>query len=344
LDNLHVKNNDDNTNKSLKLLLTSKKRKNALDDNKAANTLSSINKKKSKLLHDESFYKKLLLDSGIDIENEVEEEIEEEDLDDRIKLEEKLLANCEIVDLSSIIENDDGIEKIRDDGVIRINNVLSSNTCKQLLDVITNELKESIHAIESGEVDVFERFSSLLSNQNRFDLKLPMNNVIFNAIKELVNPNKDLGRTIKALVGKDSELFELASFYSKSKSSNQCIHSDTIHTKKSILFTITIALQDIDVDMGPTLFFPRTHKKLYHNKFYHEGSESRNKIVSERYHCYYYSLLYLSIIIIINIIIKDLKFFLLYQLVIVLYMIVEYYMLVQLIKVIKIECYFIYHS
>ena len=133
-----------------------------------------------------------------------------------------------------------------------------------------------------GKVDVFERFSNLLSNNNRYDFKLPIDNdIIQNAIKEMVAKDSNLGKLLLKLVGKDSELFEVASFYTYPGSLNQCIHSDTIFTKKPVLYTITVALQEISSDMGPTLFLPRTHKKLYHNLFYHGGLESKNKLITE---------------------------------------------------------------
>jgi hypothetical protein len=287
-------------------LISSKSSKRSSSSSSSSGSSSSSSS--SRLQYSDDYYRKLLKDSGFnldDITNNVNDnnlddvdDDDNEDLDERARIEAKLINDSNEIHSLTCDNNDNSI-KLYDDGVIRIDNVLSSNTTKELLSFITKELEIAIKDVETGiiiliatntilniniigKVDVFERFSNLLSNRNRYDFKLPIDNdIIQNAIKEMVSKDSNLGKLLLKLVGKDSELFEVASFYTFPGSLNQVIHSDTIFTKKPVLFTITVALQDISLEMGPTLFLTRTHKKLYHNRFYHGGLESKNKLITE---------------------------------------------------------------
>ena len=47
----------------------------------------------------------------------------------------------------------------------------------------------------------------------------------------------------------------------------QPIHPDNAWTKQPVLYTAFIALQDINEEMGPTLFLPKTQTKEAHKQF-----------------------------------------------------------------------------
>ena len=137
-------NSNTNTNntkkKRLKSLLTSRNR--------------DTNTNTNRLQHDDDYYKKLLQDSGINIDditttNDIDnDDDDDDDLEERGKVEANLLKNTDIISLNS--NNDDSSIIINDNGVIRIDKILSLDTCNKLLEIITKELETSIHDVQSG--------------------------------------------------------------------------------------------------------------------------------------------------------------------------------------------------
>ena len=72
---------------------------------------------------------------------------------------------------------------------------------------------------------------------------------------------------LEPLVGLDATLHEISSLVADPGAPRQCIHADTIvlpcpqypSASMEPLYTCFIALQDVDDDMGHTLFLPQTH-------------------------------------------------------------------------------------
>ena len=72
---------------------------------------------------------------------------------------------------------------------------------------------------------------------------------------------------LEPLVGLDATLHEISSLVADPGAPRQCIHADTIvlpcpqypSVSMEPLYTCFIALQDVDDDMGHTLFLPQTH-------------------------------------------------------------------------------------
>ena len=55
------------------------------------------------------------------------------------------------------------------------------------------------------------------------------------------------------------ELFELGALVSDPTAPRQPLHPDTPWGKRLSVVTVVVALCDVDLAMGPTLFLPRTH-------------------------------------------------------------------------------------
>ena len=73
-------------------------------------------------------------------------------------------------------------------------------------------------------------------------------------MKALLCHGSKLGETLHDLVGRNACIVELAAFITTEDARRQIIHSDTFWSETSSAFTCTVALQDIDEEMGPTVF------------------------------------------------------------------------------------------
>ena len=179
----------------------------------------------------------------------------------------------------------DLVASMEDDGVIRINEVLSPEIVEEVGGVVNAELKKSIADVEDGKVDVYDRFSQLLSSENRWDLKIPVDDpIIKKALKAMLSKDKPLGKLLEGLVTKNGELFEMAAFYTAPGSNRQAMHADTLWSKAPAVYTCTIALQDITLEMGPTCLIPGSHVKAMHKKF--DGEKTKFSFLSSQPHVY----------------------------------------------------------
>ena len=155
------------------------------------------------------------------------------------------------------LKPDDYVSRLRDTGVVRVNSVIQSDVVNQLVSFIQEELADSIHAVTANEVQPLDRFSNMLSSNNRWDLKLPLDNpIILNALRKSFSRQASVSKILTSLVTERGELFELAAFCTSSGAARQVVHADTLWSKHPALYTCAIALQDVTEDMGPTLFLP----------------------------------------------------------------------------------------
>lgn len=158
--------------------------------------------------------------------------------------------SCDVQELADVI---------RLDGVVRVNEVIQENQFSKLTECIGKELKESIQAVKDGRIEPLHRFSNMLSSNNRWDLKLPLDEpIIMEAMRTMFRSDSHLNKLLMSLVTEDGELFELAAFCTSSGAGRQVVHADTLWSKQPAVYTCTVALQDIDEEMGPTLFIPGT--------------------------------------------------------------------------------------
>lgn len=200
-------------------------------------------------------------DSSQQIDTQKIVQSEEEELAVIAVTEEKLLhsatrselvapESCDIHELADVI---------RLDGVVRVNKVIQEGKFSELTECISKELQNSIQAVKDGKVKPLHRFSNMLSSNNRWDLKLPLDEpIIMENLRLMFRSDSRLSKLLMSLVTENGELFELAAFCTSSGAGRQVVHADTLWSKQPALYTCTVALQDINVDMGPTLFIPGT--------------------------------------------------------------------------------------
>jgi ectoine hydroxylase-related dioxygenase (phytanoyl-CoA dioxygenase family) len=164
-------------------------------------------------------------------------------------------------------------------GVTRLNNVMSSVTAAKLRAVVLGELeKAKSEAEQTEESSESNRFSKVLSSDNRWDFRLEMCPEVENALHSLLAPGSAVGDLLAQLVLPDGKLLELGAFVTVNGAARQDVHSDTIWSDTPAIYTCLLALQDISPDMGPTIFFPKTQKK---EPVYNAASKNRETAEAE---------------------------------------------------------------
>jgi ectoine hydroxylase-related dioxygenase (phytanoyl-CoA dioxygenase family) len=154
---------------------------------------------------------------------------------------------------------------------------LSHNTCDALLRFINAENDAAKLQVTDNAVPFDDRFGGVnCRGQNngvfgyRQDMFLPMSaEVVRTAMSEAVTA---LSPLLLETVTAEGMVHEFSSFVADPGAPRQCIHADTIvlpcpqypDASMEPLYTIFIALQDIDEDMGHTQFLPQTHTPEAH--------------------------------------------------------------------------------
>ena len=165
---------------------------------------------------------------------------------------------------------------LKKDGVVRIDNVLSSDIADKIREYVYNLRTKSIAEIESGSVESIQRFADVLLRSNRCDLTLPVGDeIVADALNEVIR-NSAVGQTIASILSDNAELYELSCLISDPGSQRQVLHPDTpfLEGRGPVLYTTFIALQDIRFDMGPTIWLPKTHTQEAHDAFKDDDSSS----------------------------------------------------------------------
>jgi hypothetical protein len=171
------------------------------------------------------------------------------------------------------------INTLQQDGVVRLNNVLSASTAAILRKDVLLRRDASYAAVRKGD-DWRKHFADVLlkgSDSTRCDLLLPLtgNRAVQMALKELLlgsaEPGKgrkvSLGSMLETAIGDDATLYELSVLISEPGSGRQPVHPDNPYQEHMPLTTCFVALQDIGLDMGPTTFLPGTHTETAHTAF-----------------------------------------------------------------------------
>jgi Phytanoyl-CoA dioxygenase (PhyH). len=149
---------------------------------------------------------------------------------------------------------------VMDDGVARINNVLSRETADRMRKYVNRLLVDTTQAVEQGFFDQDSLFGNVYCKENRWDLLLPLEGSehVMDCVTEVLQEGSPVATAVESVLGKDAELYELSTLISDPGSKSQPLHPDILYqdTVHPIL-TCFIALQDIDDDMGPTVFMPK---------------------------------------------------------------------------------------
>ena len=144
---------------------------------------------------------------------------------------------------------------LKRDGVVRIDNVLSSEQADKMREYVLSLREKSMEEVLAGKVTSIQRFANVLLRKDRCDLTMPLgkDDVIADSLNEVIRESA-AAQTIKSILGKGAVLYELSCLISDPGSQRQNMHPDTpfLEGKGPVLYTCFIALQDIQLDMGPT--------------------------------------------------------------------------------------------
>ena len=157
------------------------------------------------------------------------------------------------------------------EGAVGLRGALSKETCGALRAWIDGESERAKAEVSAGDVPFDARFGGVncrgqdgLFGQ-RQDMYLPVDEPLVKAA--LAEMAANLRPLLEPLVGTDATLHEISCLVADPGSPRQCIHADTIvlpcpqypDASMAPLYTFFMALQDVEDDMGHTLFLPSTH-------------------------------------------------------------------------------------
>lgn len=156
-------------------------------------------------------------------------------------------------------------------GCLGVQQVLSKDTAAELLAFVKEENARCQAEVEAGRVEFDSRFGGVNCRgiRGRFgqrqDLFMPLAAApVTRAVREI---SANLAPLLRAACGPNAALHELSCMYAQPGAPRQCIHADTIvlpcpqfpDASMAPLYTIFVALQDVEDSMGHTQFLPYTH-------------------------------------------------------------------------------------
>ena len=186
-------------------------------------------------------------------------------------------------------EAKDHAKVLKNEGLVRIDRTLS--------DAVTDTLRDFVYDIRTMEGNKLQKANTnmqdIFPTIRRWDLSIPLfeyddhggattaTTIAHQALHDVLQKTA-VGETMSLFLGTDqAELYELASYISDPGSSRQVVHSDTpcfgTNDEQPILCTCFIALQDVRMDMGPTVWLPKTNTYAMHDLFFHEEEEEDSK-------------------------------------------------------------------
>lgn len=164
---------------------------------------------------------------------------------------------------------------LRRDGVVRIGNVLSDEIADEMRDYVMQLRETATNEVQSEAVPQRQRFADVLLRKNRCDLTLPLCDTVYQALHQAL-VTSPVGATLQNLLTPNCDLYELSCLISDPGSDRQVTHPDTPckeSNEQAVLYTCFIALQDVTIDMGPTVWLPQTHTLEMHQRFQDETAD-----------------------------------------------------------------------
>lgn len=148
-------------------------------------------------------------------------------------------------------------------GLLRVNGVLLPDECTALRYHVDALLLSSIEAVGSTATGFLQRFGPVMCRKARYDVLLPMDATVRSAVQQVLAMAAPV---ITELAGAEASVCELSALISDPGSAPQPIHHDTAlfeeYSRRRV--SMLVALQDVDEEMGPTIFFPRTNTTDWH--------------------------------------------------------------------------------
>ncbi|KAJ8605388.1 hypothetical protein CTAYLR_002406 [Chrysophaeum taylorii] len=142
---------------------------------------------------------------------------------------------------------------------------LGRDTAAKLRAAVLSEIDEAREAVKLRPETSMSRFHAREEQKLRSFVLLPLrrdeglDDPIVSATAELLGEGTPLGDLYEKLCGPEAVLYDFYGLRTEPGSFRQPIHSDTPFQRVPPLYASFVALQDVDLDMGPTTFLPGTH-------------------------------------------------------------------------------------
>jgi len=165
------------------------------------------------------------------------------------------------------------VNAMKEDGVVRIRSAIQPDVASSLREAVMTELelmRDDIRQDPSLSVPYFYVPAEIHFSSSRGYILLPFRDrnsaadsqdaKIVSATQQLLGRGSALGDLFGELCGGPdvAELYDFCSLRTEAGTNRQLIHSDTPYQDPPGLFCAFVALQDVEVPMGGTLFFPGT--------------------------------------------------------------------------------------
>lgn len=178
----------------------------------------------------------------------------------------------------------EALTDLNQDGVIRLDNLISADLCQACLNRINESLAKAVstgndlysEASETGFGNVYER-------NHRWDMYLPYEGVYKELLKSLLGDScSPLNILFDGLFShQDAEMYELSSLICDDDANSQPIHPDTQYQEQCPLYTVFVALQDVDEGMGPTIFLPGTQNNDSHTQLFSKNVLEKDTFLAQ---------------------------------------------------------------
>lgn len=166
--------------------------------------------------------------------------------------------------LEATLPGEHAATALRKHGVVRLNRVLSAShvaAARADVDARLDEVLTDGRPLSEER----ERLGMVLSRTARYDLLLQLNGAVELAVRKTLSGA--LGELLAGVAAPTAPLHELAALVSDPGAPLQPIHPDTPYQPVAPLYSCFIALQNVTVEMGPTLLLPGTHTAEAHRRF-----------------------------------------------------------------------------
>ncbi|KAJ1448269.1 hypothetical protein M885DRAFT_539754 [Pelagophyceae sp. CCMP2097] len=184
------------------------------------------------------------------------------------------------------------------EGVLLIPGAIDAALAADLRACVVDECEASRAACAAEPSEAMARFHSDIEQPLRSFLLLPFRDapppgetgaeadagepVMVRGLRALLDRGSALGDLFEALCGSDAVFYDFNALRTEPGSKRQPVHCDTPLQTTPPLFTAFVALQDVTIDMGPTMFIPRTHTRASRERAaFDAGAEAKDTMFAD---------------------------------------------------------------